>query len=297
MTHFERLERFVRSWEFSLAREFLEYDRLLRAKSRRPPTEWGQSGAEPYWKEIPRWLTERQGDWPGSVSPEFLDTVLWGQTCLFYAIRLQDDLLDGHLSRSSIALAPLLFLTEAHRTFSSVFDRNAGFWEHYRKALETTVGGIARVAHMQRDSSARADELLQAYGCVDAIFSVGSSAICDRMGRAGMIPRVDGFVCEMGKVLLTLDDVEDIEEDLADGRLTYPARVLLMREIESGADIRPLARIWRTHALAGGFDAIKEVLLGCLRRANDSIAPLKLQPVTDLIETTNVAVNSLGEAA
>ena len=91
---------------------------------------------------------------PRRVPPAFLDTVLWGQTCLFYAVRLQDDLLDGELPGSPLALAPILFLTEADRAYSSIFHRDAAFWKHYRQALETTVAGIVRVAELQRDFSA-----------------------------------------------------------------------------------------------------------------------------------------------
>jgi hypothetical protein len=282
MTLDERLQRFVGTWEPSLARVFLQYDRLLREKSRRPPSAW---------------LAGQQRDGAGEVSPEFLDIVLWGQTSLFYAVRLQDDLLDGEFSRSTLALAPLLFLTEADRAFSSIIDSNAGFWEHYRLALETTVAGIVRVAAMQRDLAARADELLQVYGCVDAVFSVGASAVCERMGTADTIPRIKEFVSELGKVLLTLDDVEDIEEDLADGRLNYPARILLGRGIPVETDPALLATIWRLDARAGGFDEVMRTLLGCLGRAADAINPLELQAAMDLIETTKAAVLNIRDVA
>jgi hypothetical protein len=297
MTLDERLQRFVGTWEPSLGREFLQYDRVLREKSRRAPSAWGQTAPEPYWKELPRWLAGQKGNGPGLVAQEFLDTVLWGQTSLYYAVRLQDDLLDGALPRSPLALAPLLFLTEADRAYSSVIDRTAGFWKHYRLALETTVSGIVRVAEMQRDPAARAYELLQAYGCVDALFSVGASAVCERMGIEDTIPRVNEFVSELGKVLLTLDDMEDIEEDLADGRLNYPARILLGRSIATGTDLSLLVKTWHLGARAGGFDEIRRTLLGCLIRAADVISPLELQPAILLIETTKAAVQNMRDVA
>ena len=293
----ERLQRFVKTWEPSLSREFLQYDRLLRAKSRRPPSAWGQTAPEPYWKELPHWLAGQKRNGARVVPPGFLDTVLWGQTSLFYAVRLQDDLLDGKLPRSPLALAPLLFLTEADRAYSSVIDSNAGFWKHYRLALETTVAGIVRVAEMQRDTIARADELLQAYGCVDALFSVGASAVCERMGIADQIPGVKEFVSELGKVLLTLDDMDDIEEDLADGRLNYAARILLDRKIATGTDLSLLAKTWHLNARSAGFDEIRRTLMGCLIRAADAIGPLELQPAMDLIETTRAAVQNIRDAA
>jgi hypothetical protein len=150
---------------------------------------------------------------------------------------------------------------------------------------------------MQRDPSSRADELLQAYGRVDALFSVGSSAVCERMGLADRIPPVNEFVAELGKVLLALDDAEDIEEDLANGRLNYAARILLDRRRGPGTDLPLLVKSWRLHVRAGGFGEIRGTLLGCLSRAAAAIAPLGLQPAIDLIETTRGAVRSLGEPA
>jgi hypothetical protein len=218
--------------------------------------------------------------------------VLWGQTTLFYAVRLQDDFLDGGLPRSPLALAPLLFLTEANRAYSSILEGNTGFWKHYRQALEATVTGIVRVAEMQRDPLVPADELLQAYGSVDAIFSVGSSAVYERLTMPDRISRVDTFVSEFGKVLLTLDDLEDIEEDLADGRLNYPARILLAQSAVAATDLPLLARSWRRYMHVERFDEITTTLLCCLSRAGDAIGPLGLQPAMDLIETTKLAVRN-----
>jgi len=293
MTLDERLERFVGTWDPSLTREFLRYDSLLRTKSRRSLCAWGQTGPGPYWKKLPHWLAGRGGNVPREISTKFLDTVLWGQTCLFYSVRLQDDLLDGELSRSPLAPATLLFLTEADRAYSSVFNRNTDFWKHYRRALGTTVTGIIRVAEMHRDLAVPARELLQVYGSVDAVLSIGSLAVCVCRGMADWIPRVNAFVRELGKVLLALDDMEDFEEDLADGRLNYPARILLIGRRVGKADLSLMARTWHRHVRVEGFDEIKTTLLRCLSRAGDAIGPLRLQPAMELIETTRGAVRNL----
>ena len=138
-----------------------------------------------------------------------------------------------------------------------------------------------------------ADELLQVYGSVDAVFSVGSLAICQCMGTTDWIPPISEFVRELGKVLLALDDVDDITEDLADRRLTYPARILLVRRRGRKPDLSLLAKTWHRHARAEGFDEIKTALLRCLSQAGDAIGPLRLQPAMDLIEATRAAVQSL----
>ncbi|HSQ76380.1 MAG TPA: hypothetical protein VLT13_12525, partial [Bacteroidota bacterium] len=167
------------------------------------------------------------------------------------------------------------------------------FLEALPQAFQTTLAAIARIVEMQRSPAAGADELLRAYGSVDAVFSVGSSAIRERMGMTDEIPHVNGFVRELGKVLLALDDVEDIEEDLADGRLNYPARVLLEGEIASRTDISSLAKTWCLHARPEGYGEIRTALLDCLSRATDAIAHLELQPAMNLITTTKMAVQNL----
>ena len=289
----EQLGRFVGTWEPSLAQGFLQYDHLLRAKARRAPREWGQKGIAPYWQELPRWLANRGGCGRDAAAEEFLETVIWGQTSLFYAVRLQDDHLDGHLPHTPLLLAPLLFLSEADRAFSSVIDTRAAFWNHYRLALQTTLTGIARVAQMQRDTAISPDDLLQNYGRVDAIFSVGSSSVCERMGRAEDIPRIDQFVSELGKVLLALDDLEDIGEDLEDGRLNFAARILLEGSGASDIDLALLARSWRLHARPEGLDAIRKALLNSLDRGAKAISPLGLRPAMNLISATRAEVQEL----
>ncbi len=295
ITPVDGLERFVRTWEPLLARQFFEYDRLLRSKAHRPPAAWGEREPGPYWKELPRWLAERKGNGRRAVPPEFLEAVLWGQNCIFYAVRIQDDLLDGELARSPLTMAPLLFMTEAERAFSSVLDAKSEFWGHYRQALETTVAGITRVAELQRNPAARADDLLEALGCVDSVLSVASSAVCGQMGADEDIPQVNTFVRELGKALLALDDAADIDEDLRDGRLNYAARMLLDPEFVRGAEFHSLAGLWRLHTREEGIIDFRETLGGCLTRAEGAILPLGLPPALDLIGTTRPEVHRLTE--
>ncbi len=291
------LGEFTRTWDPSLCEEFLRYDRRLREKSNRSPPSWGEKAPGPYWKELPRWLSARRGYRPRRPAPEFLEAVVWGQTCLFYAVRLQDDLLDGHLIRSPLALAPSLFLNEAHRTFSSVLGPDSLFWNHCRRALDTTVAGIVRVERLQRDPGANARDLLHAYGSVDAIFSVGAAAVCERMGMCDALPAVCAFVSEIGKVLLTLDDIEDLHEDLADRRLTLPAKMMLDHKHTRRADVFRRAERVRLNARSKGIEDVKGILLGCLERAREAVDQINLSPAMKLIESTEISVRALAKPA
>ncbi len=111
------------------------------------------------------------------------------------------------------------------------------------------------------------------------------------------IPCVNEFVSELGKVLLVLDDLEDIEEDLADGRLNYPARILLGRKIAVDTELPLLVKTWHRHTHAERFDEITTTLQRCLSRAENAIGPLELPPAMDLIETTKTAVRNLRRAS
>ncbi len=210
-----RLERFLGTWDPSLARRFFQYDRLLRSKDHRPPSAWGEGEAGPYWKELPRWLAERRGNGQGTVPPEFLDAVLWGQSCLFYSVRLQDDMLDGELPRSPLMMAPLLFLTEAQRIFESVIDGKKGFWERYRRALETTVAGITRVAELQRSPTARADDMLEAHGCVDAVLTQYNKGLT----LTGSDVQRFFDLLTRGHVMITARDLVGLYDDLQPPKL------------------------------------------------------------------------------
>ena len=92
---------------------------------------------------------------------------------------------------------------------------------------------------------------------------------------------------------MRLDDVEDIGEDLEDGRLNYPARILLEGSSASDNDPALLAKTWRLHVRPEGLDDVRKALLGSLDRAAEAIAPLGLQPAMDLITAARVEVQDL----
>jgi hypothetical protein len=200
------------------------------------------------------------------------------------------------VSRSALIFAPLLFLSESERSFATVIDGRSKFWGRYRNALVRTVSGILEVARLQRDRLAAPEALLHAYGEVDAIFSVGAAAVCELIGKPGWIGAVDTFVSELGKVLLCLDDLDDVEEDLRDGRMNYPARVLLAGALSSEPDLALLAGDWDRRVDRAAITPLVTSLRQCLRRATKAIGPLALEPVFDLIDRTEAAVEQIHES-
>lgn len=287
------LAGFLSTLPAGLSALFIKYDERLRSQSQRRPPAWDGAETDPYWKHLPEWIIERESGASSRLPANFVETIIWGQTALFYAIRIQDDLLDGQLQHSSLRLAPPLFLSEAERAFSSVMASDDDFWRHFRRATHATIGGIVRVWELQHERESPPDELLQAYASVDAIFSVGSAAIYGKLGLMASVPPISQFVGELGKVLLALDDADDIEEDLNDGRFNYVAKMLLGRSEPRAASPEYLAETCRRRAKEGGCSEIKAQLELCLERASEAVAPLELQPAIELIEETRIAVQAL----
>jgi hypothetical protein len=154
-----RMGEFLAGWPRPLAQEFARYREGLR-RGASAHAAWGQSPPLPYWMRLPVWIA---GESARSVAAE----ALWGGYCLFYPIRIQDDLFDGQLDRSILAHVPALFLAECQRTFGRLFPWESEFWELFRRSVNSTTSGIATVAGLQRDLHSSPLSLLEQYGKVD----------------------------------------------------------------------------------------------------------------------------------
>jgi len=283
----------VNGWPASLASQFFEYRRDLKSGSGPSIATWGGPAESPYWIELPEWIPRGKSvDSAGGVQRLVRD-VAWAQVCLFYAVRIEDDIFDGHLSRTPLALAPMLFLQESQLVFSTYFDGRSPFWEFYRKAIESTLEGILRVSELERDPMAPAEMLLRVYGDVDAIFSVGAAAVCEKLGMNSMLPALCTFVMKVGRVAQAMDDIDDLDEDLADGRFNYAAKVLLARSGSSMTRPELLRNNLNAEAQDAAMEEISASLHSCLDQACHAVGPLELPGALDLIEWYRRTVRQL----
>jgi hypothetical protein len=219
-----RLASLIQTWPDRLAQEFVTY-----RQAKAPPD--GTSG--PYWRDLPIWLLNRDRQSPAEKLTEILEEIGWGQFCFFLALRIQDDLIDGQTQRPTLGLCSSLFLLEGERALASVIRDDRSFAEFVRATLRGSIVGILRARVLQKDPRTIPSAVLEAYGEIDSVFSIGGAAVCSLGLSVLEVPRVTQFVREMGKVLQTFDDIEDLEEDHADGRLTFPALVAIQTD---GAD-------------------------------------------------------------
>jgi hypothetical protein len=248
--------------------------RYFRSRgSRRRPKGW----TDPYWLLLPHWLADKFNGPPRRV----VDDLLWGQYCLFAYVRMRDDVMDRQATGASLVFAADGFLVEAERVFAQHV-REEAFWAFFRRALERTAHGILEVNARQRRAGGSLPPMLAAYARVSEIFKVGSAAICLPERRRKELVRVERFADELAIAGQLLDDLEDVREDLADGRWNGAARILL-------AHIPPAQRSADHHlarALVSGRPL--ETLLAVVERhtqtAGRAVAPLRLPGADQYVE-------------
>ena len=242
-----------------------------------------------YWALAPRWLAGR------SASPRLLRDALWGQRALFLFVRIHDDLYDGQTAAPALVYAADLLLVESARAFA----RHAagGFWRIFGDALDTTLAAVLEVDALQRRPAGMPVGSHRAYARVGAIFKVGTAAVLEATGRAGRFPAFSRFADEVAIADQLVDDLVDLDEDLARGRLNYVASTLL-----GGADGRrpraadPRARL----ALAiedGGLAPIARLARQHLARARRAAVPLGLAEIDAWLAPLEARLDDLADEA
>ena len=194
----------------------------------------------PYWIFFPEWLEERYSPVRHSRSGGgFLDDIMWGQYCLFLFIRMQDDLFDGHLQHRDIIYLADQFLLECERQFHKHFSGNRGFWNSYRDLLQETTLAILEISKLQESFHSSADELLERYKRVNAVFKVGMVAFCSQHHKMNHIKYFGQFYDHMSMGSQILDDFKDIGEDVGATRFNYVVkRIVERRNDHAEIDVR-----------------------------------------------------------
>lgn len=270
-----RLQACWRRWPAGLAREARRYCAAHRGLS---STSTRRSARlDPYWLRLPAWLLAAWRPRPRPAERSFLADVQWGQFALFLFVRIHDDLFDGQAESPPLVYVADQFLLESERTFARHL--NGRFWSVFRDCLSETLRGIADADALQRQRHPPPGELLQTYARVSSIFKVGAAAVCARCGRLRLFPRVSAFADELAIAGQILDDLSDVEEDLARGRRNVVAASLLGRDSRRRRGPRdPLARLAARIVLDAGLAPVLDQVDRRLEAARAAIAPLRLRP-------------------
>jgi hypothetical protein len=281
---FRRLATFVGGWPEELALEFLLY---------RQEVSTGEWAELPYWYDLPLWIMKGNEVSGHRIHEATVSEIRWGQFCLFFAVRTEDDLIDGQTPRRLLGLCSHLFLLEGQRVFATIGVEKGEFRNCVAETVRTCFTGIARARVLQRDPSASPELLLETYGDIDSIFSIGAATVCSLGASTLDLPRVTRFVRSMGKVLQTFDDLEDLEEDLTDGRVTFPALVALQsRDRDTGMplDAKEIRKLLSERDIRSGMC---QLLDRCLAEARDAIGCSAPAEMTALLDRTTESVRIL----
>jgi len=216
------LERRWRRWPPLLASEARRY--LTSGRSDRGAARL--SAPLPYtWLRLPSWLLAKFRKRPAREDLRFLVDVLFAQYALFLYIRIHDDLLDRHVESPWLVYVADRYLVESETAFARhLGDRR--FWTLFRACVAETLDGIAETHALQRRRRPDVTAMLESYARVAAIFKLGAAAVLIRHRRISLYPRVAAFKDELAIASQVIDDLDDVDEDLADGRRNSVAAML-----------------------------------------------------------------------
>ncbi len=232
----------------------------------------------PFWLTLPETIYEGGRLGRPVLRSDATAQLIRGQLCLYFGIRILDDLLDGHALRGLLSLLPNIFLLEGERCFEMVPGLSTTFISTYRDAVRTTLAGIVRVDGLHRDPEADVESLLEAHAQVDAVLSVGTTAALELTGRQGEILRMQVFFQEMGKASQILDDICDMEEDLAAGKINVPLRIALGPSRCGERSLEDIRTSYAAMLNDSWKSAVEEVAEECFRRAEEVSADLRFFP-------------------
>jgi hypothetical protein len=177
---------------------------------------------QPYWILMPFWLADRFARIKGrNISTRCMDDILWAQYCLFLFIRMQDDLFDTHTRCLPLIYASDSFLFEAERIFTKYFPKSSPFWKIYLQCIEETIFAVASADDLESRSVRSSRRLLSHYGRTSTICNIAAAAVCLKSGKRKTFSRIELFSRELMMAGAIVDDLLDMEEDLARGRFNY----------------------------------------------------------------------------
>jgi hypothetical protein len=180
-------------------------------------------------------------------------------------------------------------LVESQRTLAKHFPQGP-FWPLFHTCLEATIRGIMEVDERQRRPGAMNRRSLSLYADVASIFKVGCAAVCVRSGRMTAFRRVSDFADEISIAGQILDDMLDVQEDLARARYNFAANQLLRAgsvNADGCAD-----RIARALLFDDGAGQLLKEASQHLDRADAAIAPLLLGEAMEYVGTLRLNINA-----
>lgn len=215
-----RLSAYAASWPEPALQGLGQYIGAgVRQRPRRRPPE------DRYWTLCPRAICEAWAPTRRGARSRFLNDVLWGQYCAFLCVRIHDDLLDGQLGQRNLIFVADDLLLESQRAFAAHVN-TVRFRALFERHLRTTLRAIVAVDAWQARPGGMTRARLRLHSRVSSIFNLAAAAACLACRRPAMIRRFESVYASLAVAGQLIDDLADVEEDLARRRYSFVANVL-----------------------------------------------------------------------
>lgn len=241
-------------------------DRYVRARNGEPRRVRRRAGGR-YWILLPQWLFAARRPAPDAAERAFLRDVLWAQYCLFLFVRIHDDLVDGQADDRRLIFVADELLLESQRVFARHF-RDEAFASTVRDLVATTVSAVLEVDAVQAMPRGFTPDCLDLYARVSSIFKAGSAAVLAKLGGRRQLAAAAAFCDHLAIAMQVIDDLLDIDQDLARGRLNFAGHIVL-----NGAPRSDVARLAESVLVGDSVGRVLDVARDHVDRAGEAIAP------------------------
>jgi hypothetical protein len=280
--------RIVRGWHPALIHSFKRYvlsdeRRSLRVKS-------GHADADPYWLRIPGWVMGANRG-RRNTNQRFLSEILGGQLCAFLGLKIQDDILDGHVRDRSLILACDCLFLSAREAFEPYFPPDSKFWQYFASSLRRTINAIVETDKCQRIGYGSRSAVARLAGEGYAGCNIAAYAACLRSRRTHLFRSLVRCTDELAFVGQLIDDFEDMEEDLQRGRVNYAMWFLLGESVNRRRNIRQ--RLAREIIVHGRADRFFRMLQSHLLRAGTIAGTIRMPELEDYVSTYRKSLEGL----
>lgn len=202
---------------------------------------------------LPWWL-ERQLQ--GAHEHDFQLNLVAGNACLYYYVRLVDNVMDGHATvEPGLLPAAGYFVNRFHSSYQAYFPLEHPFWTYFDRTWAAFCDATAADGQLE-DLDEQIFESLVARKVSAAKISV--AAVCHRSGRADLIPAWGEWIDAFGAWHLFREDLFDWQQDLQLGNMT-----LLLAEAARQKAAGEATAIWMARA---GIDWAMQKLDGWMAR-------------------------------
>jgi len=204
---------------------------------------------------------------------------------MFFFARIHDDLADGNIQDIPLPAVAQQFLIDGERILSRYLAGDVRFWAFYRDALQETSWNAIWLAQWQKLPSANWRKIKKGYEDEGAILNVASAAVCHLQERVEDLQVVRQFGAAMTVAGQVLDDLRDLGEDLAQGKVNLAANLMLRAAERAGIPVElTVDSLVESAVRSGGFTDILDLVARQLARAKAAARRLELPEAVALVE-------------